>query len=124
MKYLLDTHIFIWWLEADKRLNQNLRRIIDNPNNIKFISVATFWEIVIKVHAKKLILKTPVRNILKNFEFEVLNIDLPHILKLERLPDYHKDPFDRMLIAQAITEDLTIITADEKLKKYKIRVLY
>jgi len=123
MKYLLDTHIFIWWLEADKRLNQNLKRVIDNPNNIKFISAASFWEIIIKVHAKKLILKIPVRDILKNFEFEVLNIDLTHILKLEKLPDYHKDPFDRMLIAQAISEGLTIITNDEKIKRYKVKVL-
>ena len=123
MKYLLDTHVFIWWLEADQRLSQNLKRIIDNPNNIKFVSVATFWEIIIKVHTKKLFLKTPVKNILKNFEFETLEINLKHVLGLEKLPDYHKDPFDRMLIAQAKVEDCTLITNDPKIKRYKISVI-
>ncbi|OGM20750.1 hypothetical protein A2714_03660 [Candidatus Woesebacteria bacterium RIFCSPHIGHO2_01_FULL_38_9] len=123
MKYLLDTHVFIWWLEADQRLSQNLKRIIDNPNNIKFVSVATFWEIIIKVHTKKLFLKTPVKNILKNFEFETLEINLKHVLGLEKLPDYHKDPFDRMLIAQAKVEDCTLITNDPKIQKYKVKIV-
>src|SRR3989344_767655 len=123
MKYLLDTHVFIWWLEADQRLSQNLKRIIDNPNNIKFVSVATFWEIIIKVHTKKLFLKTPVKNILKNFEFETLEINLKHVLGLEKLPDYHKDPFDRMLIAQAKAEDCILITNDPKIQKYKVKIV-
>ena len=123
MKYLLDTHVFIWWLEADKKLTSKIKSVIDNPDNIKFVSVVTFWEIVIKVHAKKLILKIPVRDILKNFEFEVLNIFLTHVLKLEKLPNYHKDPFDRMLVAQAKVEDCTLITKDPKIKRYKVKII-
>ena len=123
MKYLLDTHIFIWWLEADERLERGLKSIIDDPAYIKFVSIATFWEIVTKVHAKKLVLKIPVKDILKNFEFEALSIDLNHILELEKLPDYHKDPFDRILISQAKAENLTLISSDRKIWKYKIKTL-
>ena len=121
--YLLDTHIFLWSLDETKRLTKEVAKILKDPRNRIFVSVATAWEMSIKQKKGKLPLKTTLEVCFRKSNFEILEIKLPHILQLENLPPYHKDPFDRMLVAQAIVEKLMIITADEKIRKYDVSVL-
>lgn len=123
MHYLLDTNIFLWWLNGDRKLKDNVKREITDPNNFIFISVANAWEISIKHRAGKLPLKTSLKKCFEISDFQVLNLNLEHILVLDKLPLLHKDPFDRMLIAQAIHEKAALITSDDKIEKYKIDIL-
>ena len=118
MRYLVDTHVFLWWLAGDKKLPDSFRSVIENPQNQVFISVASFWEISIKTKQGKLPLKTTLLECFRKSAFETLDIKSSHVLTLDRLQMYHKDPFDRILIAQAKTEKLTILTVDPKIRKY------
>jgi len=120
MKYLLDTHVLLWWLGGDIRLSERFRKIIENTNNTKLVSVVSIWEIIIKVQTKKLPLKTSVGNLVKKIRFPILNIDIIHTLELIKLPGIHKDPFDRMLVAQAKSEGCILLTDDKNIKKYKV----
>lgn len=121
--YLLDTHIFLWSLDEIERLTSVVAKLLKDPQERVFVSVATAWEISIKHKRGKLPLKTTLAECFRKSTFEILEIKLPHILQLENLPVYHHDPFDRMLVAQATCEKLTIITKDEKIKKYDVSVL-
>lgn len=121
--YLLDTNIFLWWLHGDRKLADSVRKLISNPVNRIMVSVVSGWEISIKHSAGKLPLKTTLKRCFEISEFEVLSISLNHVLRLEKLPLHHKDPFDRLLISQAKAENLTLITSDEKIWKYKVDVL-
>ncbi len=123
MKYLLDTHVLLWWLGGDKRLSDKFKKIIEDKSNIKLVSVVSIWETIIKVQAKKLPIKTSIDNLIKKIGFPILNIDIIHTLELIKLPSIHKDPFDRMLVAQAKSEDCILLTDDENIKKYKISTL-
>jgi len=116
MKYLLDTHVLLWWLDGDKRLSDKFRKIIDDKSNVKLVSVVSIWETIIKVQAKKLPIKTSIDNLIKKIGFPILNIDIIHTLELIKLPRIHKDPFDRMLIAQAKSEDCILLTDDKNIK--------
>lgn len=118
MKYLLDTHVLIWFAEDDKRLSKDFRDIISNQNNIVFVSVASVWETIIKFQLKKIRLKSSIEEIIRKYGFEVMNIKIEHVLELQKLPSIHKDPFDRMLVAQTKVEDLILLTADKTVKKY------
>jgi len=121
--FLIDTQIFIWWMEKSSRLSKDMFNLLNNSQSKIFLSVASVWEIVIKKGKKKL--KTPkdVEGGVRASGFIPLNIEIPHVLGIEKLPIYHKDPFDRILIAQAQLENLTLITSDEKIWKYNIDVL-
>ncbi len=121
MRYLLDTNIFLWWLNDDKKLKQVYRRLISNRDNIVLVSVASAWEISIKQKIGKLNLKSTLQTCFEKYDFEILAITFNHILMLDRLPLYHRDPFDRILIAQAKSENLTLITADPQMKKYNVK---
>lgn len=123
MRYLIDTHIFILWMEKNKRLSKNIFNLLNNPQNQIFLSVVSVWEIIIKKEKKKL--KTPkdVEGGIKASGFIAVKIDLRHVLEVEELPMYHKDPFDRILISQARVENLTLITADKKIWKYDLSLL-
>lgn len=123
MRYLLDTHTFLWWLENDKRLNNVIRKVISNPRNVIYVSVVSGWEISIKQKNGKLPLKTTVKVCFEKSYFEVIPITLNHVLQLEKLPLHHRDPFDRILIAQAKEEKLILITTDEKIKRYNIKTV-
>ena len=123
MKYLLDTHVFLWWLNGDKRLQKSTKGLIEDKNNIILVSVVAAWEISIKLSTKPHFkLKTSIKRAFEIAGFEIINITLPHVLTLHELPHYHKDPFDRMLIAQARTENLVLVTDDTKIKQYDVRV--
>ncbi|MBX9838726.1 MAG: type II toxin-antitoxin system VapC family toxin [Silvanigrellaceae bacterium] len=118
MKILLDTHILLWVLEDSKKLSKKAREIIDNASEV-YISSVSAWEIMIKVQIGKLDIDlNNIQKIFRESNFIELSLKLEHILELKNLPDYHKDPFDRMLIAQALNEPLKLITADATIKKY------
>ena len=121
--FLIDTQVFIWWMEENKKLPTDIKSIIDDPLNNIFISVATPWEIVIKIKSRKLKVPKNFAEFIMNGVFKVLPIQINHVIGVRKLPLYHKDPFDRMLIAQAKVENLTLITSDEKILKYKVDVL-
>lgn len=118
MKYLLDTHILIWWAEDNKKLKSQHKEIIADPENMIFVSVVSVWEVIIKTKLKKIRLKTSVDKIIERYDFNVIDIKMEHILALNKLKDYHKDPFDRLLIVQSKVEDLTLLTDDKLINQY------
>ncbi|MBF2057873.1 MAG: type II toxin-antitoxin system VapC family toxin [Cyanobacterium sp. T60_A2020_053] len=123
MKFLLDTHILLWWLGDEAKLSPQIRAVICHPENMIFVSAATVWEMSIKKSLGKLFVPNNLLEKLKDNYFRVLDITAEHGLKVTDLPLHHKDPFDRMLIAQAMIEDLTIITLDTKFPLYDITLL-
>ena len=127
MKALLDAHVFLWGIAGDTRMSQHARDIFVGPSNL-LISVASIWEILIKVQVGKLNLPQPagpyIISKLAENRIETLPINLDHLLVLERLPMHHRDPFDRILIAQSMEEGWPIVTADRDFKKYPIRVIW
>ena len=125
MKYLIDTHTFIWWLEGNEKLKKSLRQLLESSESQIFVSVVTGIEISLKSRTKKLNLKTTIEKMFEISRFKILNIEFSHVLEFNKLPihKYHKDPFDRILIAQAKVENLTLITSDPKIWKYKISLL-
>ncbi len=123
MRYLLDTHVFIWAMENKKRLPESIKNEIINPDNTIFVSVATIWEIIIKSAKKKLKAPKDIKSDIASSNFQTISIDVEHVLEVKKLPLYHNDPFDRILIAQARTENLTLITSDEKIWKYELSLI-
>lgn len=122
--YLIDTHCWLWWhMDPDRLSRQAFELIEDGETSISF-SVVSAWEIVIKYSLKKLKLPLhPYEYIPKRLEIsymDVLPVQLEHALQVEKLPDHHKDPFDRLLIAQAVAENLTVISSDRQLQSYNI----
>lgn len=124
MKYLLDTHTLIWFLTGDKKLSDKARYLIDNPDNRKFLSIASLWEIAIKVSLGKLALNKPFEKLfpeqLHFNRIEILDITVDNLIKLTSLPFHHRDPFDRLIIAQALVEGLPVIGADVIFDAYGI----
>jgi PIN domain nuclease of toxin-antitoxin system len=125
MRLLLDTHAFLWFVGGDSRLSQHARERIESPENEVFLSVASIWEIAIKVRAGKLLLPTPFEafllNELINQSIGILPIEATHALAVASLPDHHRDPFDRLLVAQSLRETLPLISIDDKLDAYGIQ---
>ncbi|MBL8809061.1 MAG: type II toxin-antitoxin system VapC family toxin [Planctomycetaceae bacterium] len=128
MNLLLDTHTFLWFVADDAQLPGRAKELIENPDNRKLVSIATCWEISIKVGLKKLDLGEPAsiflpRHLAAN-HFELLPIAMSHATLVERLPLHHRDPFDRLLIAQAIVEGLVIIGIDVALDAYGVKRIW
>jgi PIN domain nuclease of toxin-antitoxin system len=128
MRILVDTHCWLWQLGNPDRLNQKAVDILIDPKNEIFLSAASIWEIAIKTSLGKLYLGEPVSIYIPRRMIDLGNKCLPieqkHVLYLEKLPLYHRDPFDRIIVAQAITEELTLITADNLLTKYDVPLLW
>lgn len=121
---LVDTHILLWWLANDARLSQTARFLISDPENIIYISAASIWEAAIKRKLGKLIFEDGLLfRALFNGDWQVLSITIQHALIAANLPSHHHDPFDRMLIAQALHEDLTLITHDKMLRYYEAPII-
>jgi|SRR3989344_3332600 len=125
MRYLLDTNILLWWLEDDQKLKSSIRAEIQDQRNQIFISIVSGIEISIKNRSGKLPLKTTLHKIFEATDFIVMDINLEHLFELDKLALHsnHKDPFDRMLIAQAVAENCTLITNDPKITKYKLSTI-
>ena len=124
MDLLLDTHAFIWFAENNKSLTLKAKKAIENPNNSTFISIASLWEIAIKISIGKLELKQPFENIIepiKENAIEIIPITFEHTLKVSKLEFHHKDPFDRIIIAQALTDQMTIISNEKIFDNYKVK---
>lgn len=125
MGYLLDTNILLWWLDDSKKLKNQVRQVISDQQNQIYISIVNGLEISIKHKLRKLPLKTKVKKIFESSNFQVININLNHVVGLDKIPLHkdHRDPFDRILIAQAKVEGLILITSDPKIWKYKLALL-
>lgn len=128
MTLLLDTHSFLWFCQGDANLSATAKTLIEDPNNRKLLSVASCWEIAIKAGLNKLTLGEPsstyIPAALSRTGFELLPITLEHTTNVESLPPHHKDPFDRLLIAQATVEGIPLVSADVVLDKYAITRLW
>jgi PIN domain nuclease of toxin-antitoxin system len=123
MKLLLDTHILIWWLSKASRLSQTEIDLITDSDNFIFVSAATAWEIAVKKMIGKLEAPDDLPAALAVNNFLELPITIEHSQKLYQLPLHHNDPFDRIMVAQAISEDLTFMTRDAKIALYDIRIV-
>ena len=123
MNLLLDTHALLWWLDDDPSLAPTARAAIADGGNIVFVSAATVWEIRIKQALGKLTLPDRFGEVLKEQPFLELDITTPHAHCVATLPPHHRDPFDRMLVAQALVENLTLVSRDATIPRYPIRVL-
>jgi PIN domain nuclease of toxin-antitoxin system len=127
VKLLLDTHVFLWIVSADRRLTPTYRTLFEDPDNQLFFSVASCWEIVIKVNLDRLQLPLPATDyVMKQIEanqITLLGIRHSHLKALETLPTLHKDPFDRMILAQALAESMSLLSKDKAMRGYKVRVL-
>lgn len=124
MNLLLDTHTLLWFLRDDPNLSSTAKRMIQDPANHKFVSVASCWEIAIKASRQKLALTEPSsvllgRELPRN-GFDLLPIELRHATHVEILPEHHKDPFDRVLVAQSLLEMIPLISVDVQLDAYGV----
>lgn len=127
MRILLDTHAVIWYMGQQKNLSETAIKAIESPFNQIYVSSVSLWEMAIKGSSGKLKLPSPLRDIMTDYETNgsVLLPILPHhALLTESLPWHHKDPFDRMLIAQAIYEDLTLISKDKFFGQYPVLTVW
>jgi PIN domain nuclease of toxin-antitoxin system len=124
MAYLLDTHAFLWFVAGDKQLPESLKAKIKDITELCFLSVASLWEITIKHQIGKLTLDISLEELFKytdRNQIEILQVSNEHLLRLSKLPVHHSDPFDRLIVSQALSENLTLISKDKTLKKYKIK---
>jgi PIN domain nuclease of toxin-antitoxin system len=122
-KYLLDTHVVLWWLEDPTKLSAASHSAITSPDNQILVSVATIWELVIKSTLNKLQMPTNLLERCKIQRFDLLPIDSSHVLAVSNFPLLHNDPFDRLLMAQAQIENAILITRDKHIPQYGIPLI-
>jgi PIN domain nuclease of toxin-antitoxin system len=128
VRVLLDSHVFLWLAMGDDRLPTAVRDLIEDVRTRSVVSVATTWELTLKALAGRLRLPGPpaehFAEHVEEFGYEVLPIHQRHVDALPELPAIHDDPFDRMLVAQALVEDLELVTGDERLRAYPVRTIW
>ena len=128
MKAILDTHALLWLVDSPEKLPEKVISLCENENNELFISIASFWELSIKISIGKIQLGDDALTALKQWCYKnsvtILPISISHCNQIQTLPFHHRDPFDRLIIAQAICEQLTAITIDEQFLKYDIDVVW
>jgi PIN domain nuclease of toxin-antitoxin system len=127
MNLLLDTHTLIWYAEGSDRLSSSAESEIRNPVNIKFISITSLWEIAIKSSRNKLELKQSFVEVIRFLEvnnMQILDVKTDHLKTLLTLPYNHNDPFGRLIISQAISENMTIISTDKHFNAYNISIIW
>lgn len=126
-RYLLDTHVWLWWLADDPSLSRPARAVIGDGTHTILVSAASTWECMIKARLGKLRLPDEIESLVEHAEaedgFSLLPVRHGHALRLHSLPPIHRDPFDRMLVAQAIEEQATLISADTALRTYPVPLL-
>ena len=126
MRILIDTHILIWYLEGDDHLSPARRRFIADSNNEVLISIASVWEIAIKLSNGKLSISKSIAEVVSNVEQSTssfFTIEPKHLIRVAHLPFHHKDPFDRLIIAQSLVDGLPIITSDSNFADYGVELL-
>ncbi len=122
-KYLLDTHVVLWIAENSPKLSETAKNGVLDIHAEKYVSIASVWEVAIKLGTRKLRLDGGLPEFFRMIDengFRMLSIEREYLRLIPSLPDYHKDPFDRLLIATAMTEDMTLLTADENIHRYDI----
>lgn len=127
MELLLDTHSLIWFLNGDEKLSDKAKSVIEDSSNSKIVSIASIWEIAIKISLDKFRFPQGFKHFLDLVEdngFEVLPITFEHALELSTLEFIHRDPFDRLLIAQCKSDNLVVVTKDDNIKRYKIKTIW
>ena len=128
MRVLLDSHAYLWWIGDDPRLSPGAREVIAEGGNEIFFSAASAWELAIKSRLGRLRMPADFeRFVADQIElngFSVLPVELSHALRVHGLPPHHKDPFDRMLIAQALVEDMPLVSRDRRLAGYGVRLVW
>lgn len=126
MKLLLDTHTFLWFVADDSRITPEIISLIEDPANEKFFSIASVWEIAIKISLGKLTLAKTLEEFLpkelQNNDIELLPALMSHVMRVAELPFHHRDPFDRLLIAQSQAESMPIVSADVAFDAYGVRL--
>jgi PIN domain nuclease of toxin-antitoxin system len=127
VKLLVDTHAFLWFVAGDTRLSATARRTVEDADNEWWLSAASVWEVSIKSSLKRLVLPAPaVDYIAEKVQagLLILPVEWAHAAAVERLPFHHRDPFDRLLIAQAQAERLAVVTDDAVFRRYGVRVVW
>jgi PIN domain nuclease of toxin-antitoxin system len=128
VKLLLDTHAFLWWVEGTPALGRRARAAVSNPDNEVFFSIASCWELAIKLSLGKLRLTQRLERFipeqLTRNGFVLFGVELRHGLRVADLPFHHRDPFDRVLVAQALQDQLAIVSADRVFRKYGVTVVW
>jgi len=126
MKLLLDTHIVLWFWDNVEKLSKETFSAITEPANEKYISIVSAWELAVKINIGKLTFEGGIANFFNMVEengFELLSVKEDHIKRLETLPLHHRDPFDRLLIATAISEQMTFVTSDKEFAQYRVPLI-
>lgn len=128
MNLLLDSHAFVWMHEEPHKLSVKVASEILNPANQIFLSVAAVWELQIKIKLGKFSFSDTLENVIieerRRNNLQILPVELSHALYLENLPLHHKDPFDRLLISQAVVENMILVSADANFAKYQVNLLW
>lgn len=127
MKILLDTHIFLWFISGDSKLSADVRDVVRDPDNEIYLSVVSVWECIVKHQLGKLPLPEPPEIYLPKqrdiHQIASLELDESSVVQLSKLPPLHRDPFDRILICQALQNGLTIVTIDAAVRAYPVSVM-
>jgi len=126
-KYLLDTHVVLWVAENSPKLSEKAKKAILDKNAEKYVSIVSAWEVAIKLGTKKLQLNGGLQEFYRMIDengFFTISVERDYLLKLSALQDYHKDPFDRLIMATALFENMTLITVDENIHKYDMTELW
>jgi PIN domain nuclease of toxin-antitoxin system len=124
VRLLIDTHTFLWWSEISPSLSTAARDAIADPANDVIVSIAALWELVIKTSLGKLPLPDDLETMVVGQGFSVLSVDLMHLRQFGTLPLHHRDPFDRMMIAQALAEGIPIATVDRRFAAYGVQIVW
>jgi len=123
VRLLLDTHVLLWWLNDDRSLTDEHRRLIQDKRNSCYVSAATVWEISIKSGIGKLEIASEYLDVVRSQGFLELPVSWLHVNAVRELPEHHRDPFDRLLVAQATIEGMVLLSVDPVIRKYGITVL-
>ncbi len=127
MNNLLDTHTFIWFINGDKKLSAIEKTTIESDTAVNHLSIASLWEIAIKINVGKLELKTSFTDLSEKIRMnaiKILPVTFQDTLTVSSLPHYHRDPFDRMIVVQCINNDFTLISKDAFLKEYTVNLIW
>lgn len=128
MKLLLDTHTFLWFIEGSLNLSDTARSLIEDQENQRLLSIASLWEMSIKVSIGKLTLGMSISELIEREVYgnaiELLEIQPEHLNELVALPFHHKDPFDRLMIAQSLAENIPLVTKDSAFERYSVDLLW
>lgn len=127
MKVLIDTHVLLWSIANNKQMRRRWIEILEDTSNEIIVSIASLWEIAIKVSTEKLELRYTLQELVERFVLsrgiKILQISVEHLDSLRQLPYHHRDPFDQLIIAQSIVEELEVITVDPKFTPYEISII-